>query len=673
MNRADARSETVARLPDYVACAIATCAAIQAYTTTYEMEPIGKAFMLLSLLGMVFSYLMRFSVQGTQWVYVGSWIGGGLALIGWLFPYSLSEVLSSGIGERMAVGGSVAWLMVLRTPALWSDSDLLFQAVPCMALFGLSATQSTELSLLLLFITFLIAVAFLLARQHQRTLLGSLSPEKAKSISLATAGPTFGLTVAAIAIATSFLLTPIVQTGMERLLSPLLLATANRQNTATGGERFNGEPELEVGSGGHADTNVLVFRVKSDRPVYLREKTFSQYTGKGWNSTANGTQQVPGVPETGGASFILTNPQPPVGFDHRERVEQTISVMSGQHEYLLTASEPIEVHANQRALLYYPNNFIALEHHLRRGDVYRVYSKVPTENPRELMQDSKSTVRPNYIRLPPKTERRIYDLAVELTAGVNTDYEKVERLRKYISSECMYSLSEPAMESNDRTAEFLFDRKKGYCDSFATALAVLCREISIPARVVRGYAPGEWDRETGAYLVREKHYHLWTEVRFENAGWVTFDATEGARAVQSAASAIADDDAATSFWRSPWVTVFLDMAIGVVALYLAYVWWRMRIADPQRISDRYAIARIYREFMGQINRRGLPTRLPHETPMEHLSAVLPHLPTPAQQHAQAIVETVSRGLFGSRLDQTTVDGLQSLLAAWRKDLKGLPS
>jgi transglutaminase-like putative cysteine protease len=107
-------------------------------------------------------------------------------------------------------------------------------------------------------------------------------------------------------------------------------------------------------------------------------------------------------------------------------------------------------------------------------------------------------------------------LADRLTRNQPTQYDKVMALVRYIEQNTAYNLNVEAYPTDVDVAEyFLFEAKQGYCVEFATALAVLCLYADIPARVASGFILRERDPETGEFIVREKHRHLWTEVYFE--------------------------------------------------------------------------------------------------------------------------------------------------------------
>jgi len=76
--------------------------------------------------------------------------------------------------------------------------------------------------------------------------------------------------------------------------------------------------------------------------------------------------------------------------------------------------------------------------------------------------------------------------------------------------------------------DFLFRDKRGYCQQFSGAMALMLRMVGIPSRVVSGFAPGLPDPETGSYIVRDTDAHSWVEVYFPDVGWVTVDPTPSA-------------------------------------------------------------------------------------------------------------------------------------------------
>ena len=73
---------------------------------------------------------------------------------------------------------------------------------------------------------------------------------------------------------------------------------------------------------------------------------------------------------------------------------------------------------------------------------------------------------------------------------------------------------------------FLTQTKAGFCQQYATAMAVLVRELGLPARIAVGYQAGTL-QDDGTYLVQSKDAHAWVEVFFEGYGWLQFEPTPG--------------------------------------------------------------------------------------------------------------------------------------------------
>jgi len=131
-------------------------------------------------------------------------------------------------------------------------------------------------------------------------------------------------------------------------------------------------------------------------------------------------------------------------------------------------------------------------------------------------------VRETYLQVP-RLAPRIRELAETLAEGTKTPIEVVRKVETYLAGNLRYSLDLGQDTGLDPLEDFLFVRKTGNCEFFATSLVVLLRAVGIPARVVNGFQRGEWN-EVGQFLaVRQRDAHSWAEVYFPGAGWLTFD------------------------------------------------------------------------------------------------------------------------------------------------------
>ena len=158
-----------------------------------------------------------------------------------------------------------------------------------------------------------------------------------------------------------------------------------------------------------------------------------------------------------------------------------------------------------------------------------------------------------YLKLPP-LDIRIAKLAEEISAAAPSNYEKAIALEHYLATRFGYTLELPSRVPLDPLANFLFERKHGHCEYFASSMAVMLRSLRIPSRMVTGFRGGEFNDLTGQYVVRASDAHSWVEAYFPGSGWISFDPTPAgslpARTGWSRMQLYVD--AAASFWRE-WI------------------------------------------------------------------------------------------------------------------------
>jgi hypothetical protein len=136
----------------------------------------------------------------------------------------------------------------------------------------------------------------------------------------------------------------------------------------------------------------------------------------------------------------------------------------------------------------------------------------------------------------PAIDRRIAALGREWTAGApgQTDYSRAIRIEQKLQQGFQYSLdTTPESRSHDPLADFLFVTKRGYCEYFASAMAVLLRTQGIPARVATGFQSGYYNDVSNTWVVRASDAHAWVEAWIEGRGWMTFDPTPPASGASS--------------------------------------------------------------------------------------------------------------------------------------------
>lgn len=163
---------------------------------------------------------------------------------------------------------------------------------------------------------------------------------------------------------------------------------------------------------------------------------------------------------------------------------------------------------------------------------YQITADVPVEPTSDQLMAAGNgypvNITDRYLQLPANFPSRVSDLATSLTSNLNNAYAKALAIQYYLSK-IPYSLDIQAPPPGaDGVEYFLFTQKSGYCVYFASAMAVMLRSVGVPARMVVGFAPGQYDKQEQRFLIRDRDYHAWTQVYFPDYGWVTFDPTPSA-------------------------------------------------------------------------------------------------------------------------------------------------
>ncbi len=158
------------------------------------------------------------------------------------------------------------------------------------------------------------------------------------------------------------------------------------------------------------------------------------------------------------------------------------------------------------------------------------------------------------LSLPP-LDPRIASLARTLTENEPDDWRRARHLENWLQTSLAYTLELPSTTQTDPIAHFLFDRRRGHCEYFASAHAVMLRSLGIPARVVNGFQGGVRNPVSGWHVISASDAHSWVEAWIPNNGWTTFDPTPaGGRPTHAALFQRLSHliDAADLFWQE-WV------------------------------------------------------------------------------------------------------------------------
>ncbi len=131
--------------------------------------------------------------------------------------------------------------------------------------------------------------------------------------------------------------------------------------------------------------------------------------------------------------------------------------------------------------------------------------------------------------VPPDVAAGIRAIAERWTEGAANDYERILDIQDHLSdsAEFTYDKSVPNRDDSYTILEFLTTTKRGFCQQFASAMAVMLRTLGFPSRVAVGYTAGQKDPDTGAWHVTTSELHSWVEVQFPGYGWLAFEPTPG--------------------------------------------------------------------------------------------------------------------------------------------------
>ena len=382
-------------------------------------------------------------------------------------------------------------------------------------------------------------------------------------------------------------------------------------------ERFAGLPRQKlIGSGPELAKRVVMIVqfpttafVETELPNaarYWRSYSYDRYTGTGWN--ASPTVEVEYKP---GQEII------PLLSDHFEIITQEVRLSNAVRGTLFSAGSPVtvdqQVLVSWRTLLEEDQNggqsttqvedlFAATIEHI----VYQVRSQVSTANDEELRLASEEIpewISSRYLALPESVPERVLTLAEEIVANQPTRYDQAKAIETFLRS-YPYTLDLPAPPADRDVADyFLFDLQTGYCDYYATSMAVLARAIGLPARAVVGYVGGQYDEETNRYLVTEADAHTWVEIYFGDFGWIPFEPT--------AARALIDDEELTlplppeleqlpEAIEEPMESKFPWRQIGTGTVFLLIVglwfWNRADLARLQHMDASSMVLVIYQRL-----------------------------------------------------------------------------
>jgi transglutaminase-like putative cysteine protease len=308
---------------------------------------------------------------------------------------------------------------------------------------------------------------------------------------------------------------------------------------------FSREVRLgEIGRVLHQTTPVMHIRLHgkpSGFPTRWRGAALGQFDGRRWFEPPGPSRLL----RVEGRQLMLASD------DQRRRPGQRIfyevDLKGIASDTLFFAGVPEFLVINASAVFRDPSNAYRLGYPPGEGLRYIAYSYLG-----DLLRFAPAADS-NLLQLPP-LDPRIARLAREITQGLEASESKARAVERHLRTSYAYTTELPEEEMPDPLAHFLFERKKGHCEYYASAMAVMLRSLGIPSRVVTGFHGGELNPISGWYVVRASDAHSWVEAYLES-GWTTFDPTPPAPAPRRASLWARVNhyiDAAEMFWHE-WV------------------------------------------------------------------------------------------------------------------------
>ncbi|HKY37827.1 MAG TPA: DUF3488 and transglutaminase-like domain-containing protein [Polyangiaceae bacterium] len=330
-----------------------------------------------------------------------------------------------------------------------------------------------------------------------------------------------------------FLFTALVFVMFPRVgLSLLLLGQERRERVVGFADR------VDLGGVGRLRADpTIVMRVEhpnlpAEPPVrlalYLRGAAFDRYNGRSWSRT---TPNMAVRADQIGTSVRLRRWPDPLR-DRKLRIDlepidpsvvfmppDAVAVSLLTPNNVVPASVPTLYMGQEGQLTYRSPSDSGLRYEVSLAD--------GTESPAPALD---ATTRARYLAVPADLPPRVSELAKSWISGETDPERRARRVEAALRKGYRYDLESPSGAARNPLDHFLFVSRRGHCEFYSTAMAVLLRTQGVPTRNVNGFIGGTFNRFGRYYAVRQGDAHSWVEVYVEGKGFVRFDPTPPADA-----------------------------------------------------------------------------------------------------------------------------------------------
>jgi hypothetical protein len=470
----------------------------------------------------------------------------------------------------------VLFIMVVKIFSVQRDRDHLYLAILSFLEVLAAAVLTVDTVFFGVFCVFmLLAVATFISMEMKRSAAAAAHelpapavPNPSRRMTRSLSGIAVVMTAAVVVGATAIFFV------LPRLSAGYLSAYAPRNEFVSG---FSDNVQLgEIGRIKQSDTVVMHIEIEGDRGGYTdlkwRGVALAHFDGKVWSNpglrmepfTSN-SRSDPEVRLTGMGRYNLTRAQinarnlPTDAGDVHALRPLSYKVLMEPIGTNVLFMAPVPIGVQGRMMLIGVDDSGAVYNHDRSRMTESYSASSLWGQPSAERLERPAGKAPNditiiYLQLPPRVDRRVEELAQQITVGAGSDFEKASAIELYLRTRYGYSLQMATTPPPDPLAYFLFERKEGHCEYFASAMAVMLRTLGIPARMVNGFRGGEYNDLTGSYIVRGRDAHSWVEAYIPGYAWVSFDPTpaDPLPVTGNMHRFLLYLDAAREFWRE-WV------------------------------------------------------------------------------------------------------------------------
>ena len=331
-------------------------------------------------------------------------------------------------------------------------------------------------------------------------------------------------------------------TGMERRLIELSVEL-QRAIPAAGSARSLGVtfgPTAPI-TGAWTPNNTTAMSIRLDpeeqQRFYWRVGAYDRFALNSWSFSDSDT-----TARADGETLLAAMADEPTQFEGRREISFIVSPRDYYSSYGVAPEGVVRVNRNATVLsMNEEGRFQAFDLGDRQGE-YTVTASVPIVDEDDegavtqamlqaAGQEYPEDILERYLQVPEGAVqdggREIIETVLE-RAESDRPYDIAQAMETYLRSDAFTYESNVKYTNCDLgTVECFATTKVGYCMYYASAMAILLRDLGIPSRLAQGFLPGPRDPETGIESISNSGAHAWVEVFFPSYGWIEFDPTGG--------------------------------------------------------------------------------------------------------------------------------------------------